>query len=126
MGSISIDTNVLIAYLESEPEVVGFIDASRKNGTYLFTSVVVETELLSFEKWTASERTLVKRFLSENFIVVPFGRDLVDAVSEIRMKSKIKLPDAIIAATALHKQMPLLTRNTKDFKKVKGLKVITI
>ncbi|MEK9160363.1 MAG: hypothetical protein AAB383_06590 [Patescibacteria group bacterium] len=40
-------------------------------------------------------------------------------------KTVIKLPDAIIAATALHRETPLFTRNIKDFKKVKGLKVVT-
>jgi predicted nucleic acid-binding protein len=123
---MNIDTNILIAYLKNEPEVVSFVDASRKNGSYLFISVIVETELLSFENWTDLERILVKQFLSQNFIIVPFGRDLVDIVSEVRTNSRIKLPDAIIAATALHTGTSLLTRNLKDFKKVKGLKVLTV
>jgi len=43
---------------------------------------------------------------------------------EIRKESKIKLPDAIIAATALVHQLPLVSRNTGDFKNVPGLVII--
>jgi len=35
---------------------------------------------------------------------------------EIRRKKKLKLPDAIIAATAAHHGLILVTRNIKDFK----------
>lgn len=43
---------------------------------------------------------------------------------EIRKESKIKLPDAIIAATALVDQLPLVSLNTGDFKNVPGLVII--
>jgi len=43
---------------------------------------------------------------------------------EIRKESKIKLPDAIIAATALVHQLPLVSRKTGDFKNVPGLVII--
>jgi predicted nucleic acid-binding protein len=36
----------------------------------------------------------------------------------------IKLPDAIIAATALVYELTIITRNTKDFEKIEGLNVI--
>ena len=37
---------------------------------------------------------------------------------------RIKIPDAIIAATALHHQLVLATRNTDDFKEIEGLAYI--
>lgn len=37
---------------------------------------------------------------------------------------KTKLPDAIIAATALVYDLILITRNTADFKSIDGLKVV--
>jgi len=37
---------------------------------------------------------------------------------------RIKIPDAIIAATALHQELVLVTRNTDDFKEVEGLTYI--
>ena len=50
--------------------------------------------------------------------------DIKLKTGEIRKKNKIKLPDAIIAATALVNDLTLLSRNTKDFIKIKDLKLI--
>jgi predicted nucleic acid-binding protein len=48
----------------------------------------------------------------------------VDASILIRKKHKTKLPDAIIAATALVYDLTLITRNTSDFKCIAELKTI--
>lgn len=45
---------------------------------------------------------------------------------EIRRKYKTKTPDALIASTAVMYQAPLVTRNVRDFKKIKELKVLEI
>ena len=42
----------------------------------------------------------------------------------LRQQHRIKLPDAIIAATALTRSLPILTRNTADFSAVVGLSVL--
>ena len=44
--------------------------------------------------------------------------------AEIRKAHKLKLPDAIIAATALVYDLTLLSRNVADFKNIVGLKMI--
>jgi len=124
MGSVNVDTNVLIAYFASEKDVVALIDSMRSNGIYLYVSVVTETELLSYEGLSPLEKRIIQRFLRENFISVPYTRDLIEATARIRIDSKLKLPDAIIAATALYTGGILLTRNAKDFKKVNGLKIV--
>jgi len=43
---------------------------------------------------------------------------------QLRQSTSLKIPDAIIAATALDLELPLMTRNIKDFKKVPDLKWI--
>ncbi len=45
---------------------------------------------------------------------------------EIRRKYKIKLPDAIVAATSLCNHLTLTTRNTKDFERIEELEVINL
>jgi predicted nucleic acid-binding protein len=50
--------------------------------------------------------------------------DVVEATIDLRKKYKTKLPDAIIAATALTYSLVLISRNTTDFKKIQGLQVI--
>lgn len=41
-----------------------------------------------------------------------------------RVCKKLKLGDAIIAATGLAYNFALVTRNTKDFKNIEGLEVL--
>ncbi len=52
------------------------------------------------------------------------SEDIVEMTIEIRKQYKTKLPDAIIAATALSNGLCIITRNTKDFERVEGLKVV--
>lgn len=122
---MTIDSNIVIGYLAEDPAISAYLASCREQGFYLYISTVVASEVLAFEM-TPEERRTVKQFLKNNFFTIPFTEDLVDLVAELRMTSKIKLPDAIIAATALHTGTPLLTRNIKDFKKVKGLNVLTV
>lgn len=64
----------------------------------------------------------------EDFIslanVFAVTNDIIDKTIEIRKSGRTKLPDALIAATALINGLELLTRNVSDFKNVQGLKVI--
>jgi predicted nucleic acid-binding protein len=46
--------------------------------------------------------------------------------AEIRKAHKIKLPDAIICASAFVYDLTLITRNTADFKNIQGLKMIDL
>jgi predicted nucleic acid-binding protein len=48
----------------------------------------------------------------------------VNKTIAIRKSKTIKLPDAIIAATALTYSLILVTSNTSDFKNIQGLNVI--
>jgi predicted nucleic acid-binding protein len=57
-------------------------------------------------------------------LVIPLNDDIVKATIEIRKKNKVKTTDAIIAATAIVLDYPLITRNTSDFKKLNGLTII--
>ena len=52
-------------------------------------------------------------------------RFLIDKTIEIRKHCRIKLPDAIIADTALVHDLTLLTRNITDFRNAKNLNVIS-
>lgn len=56
--------------------------------------------------------------------VYDINSELIDATINLRSARKIKIPDAIIAATALIYELILVTRNVNDFKNISGLKVV--
>lgn len=56
--------------------------------------------------------------------VVDLSNNVVNASIDIRKNHKTKLPDAIIAATAIAFDYTLITRNLADFKNIYGLRII--
>jgi predicted nucleic acid-binding protein len=57
-------------------------------------------------------------------MVIELEQPIKLKTADIRKNHKIKLPDAIIASTALVYDFILITRNTKDFKDIEGLELI--
>jgi predicted nucleic acid-binding protein len=56
--------------------------------------------------------------------ILPLADDVVDKTIEIRRNQKIKLPDAVIAATAMIHNYTLISRNDEDFRHISGLKYL--
>jgi predicted nucleic acid-binding protein len=63
----------------------------------------------------ANEEKVVREFLRE-FRLIEISTPVMELSVQIRRMKKMKLPDAIIAASALHHDLILVTRNIKDFK----------
>src|SRR3989344_7516346 len=121
MGSqivMTIDANIIIAYLAGEQEVIETLSQFRREGKILLLPTIVEAEVLSFSGWTKEECLATESFLEENFTSILFDRHLAKLSAEIRRHTKLKFHDAAIAATALATNTPLITRNIRDFKKV--------
>lgn len=58
--------------------------------------------------------------------VIPLDKTVTKKTIELRKSRKLKLGDAIIAATALVYDLKIITRNTSDFKNVDGIIVIDL
>ena len=56
--------------------------------------------------------------------VLPINDDVVNQTIAIRKSRKMKLPDALIAATAIVYILIILTNNTTDFKYINGITCI--
>ena len=69
------------------------------------------------------EETFVKS-LCETCEVFNITEPITEKTIEIRKQAKIKLPDAIIAASALVNKAMLVTANVKDFKMINGISII--
>jgi len=62
--------------------------------------------------------------LVSSVTVLPLDEPVIQQTILLRQQRRIKLPDAIIAATALAHGLPLITRNTADFQGILGLLVV--
>ncbi|MEQ1674590.1 MAG: type II toxin-antitoxin system VapC family toxin [Candidatus Nitrotoga sp.] len=108
MVSVLFDTNILIDYLngieKAKVELDRYTDKSISPITWMEVMVgaTPETELA------------LKGFLS-SFVSLPVDGRVASVAVAIRKKYAIKLPDAIIWATAQVNKRVLITRNTKDF-----------
>ena len=96
------DTNAPIYLLSGNPCMKQYV--SMKMGY----SVISEMEILSFAKLTAEEEEITRNFL-RHFARVPLDESVIERTIQVRKDYRRKLPDAIIAATAIVSGVPLLT-----------------
>ena len=81
--------------------------------------------LLTAQFSPAAEKDLelLHNFISDA-LVIELEQAIKLKAADIRNVYRIKLPDAIIAATALIYDLTLVTRNTEDFKNILGIKLV--
>ena len=106
------DSNIII-YLSKRLLPVDFVDQFDD----IRISIITYMEILGFRFNNPNEEALIKDLL-DLFETVFINQEIADQVVEIRKSHSIKLPDAIIASTAICEDLTLVTRNTDDFKKL--------
>jgi predicted nucleic acid-binding protein len=112
------DTNILVDYLN------GISAANHEIERYeeIAISIVTWMEVLAGAD-DAEEEAVTREFLSR-FKIQPLEKAVAERAIKIRRQHKLKLPDAIIWATAKELGRILVTRNTKDFsEKDAGIRV---
>jgi len=62
--------------------------------------------------------------LIELATILPVSKEVAGKAIELRRSKRIKLADAVIASTALVNNLTLITRNTRDFKRIRDLQII--
>ena len=113
-NSILVDTNIVLYLLSGDKTI-----ATLLNDKDVYISFITEMELLSYKKLTASEEIKIKNFILDISIIEMNSAIKIKAI-QIRKENAIKLPDSIIAATAEHINIPLLTSD-EGFKKINSL-----
>jgi predicted nucleic acid-binding protein len=118
-----LDTNPLIYFLNDamDAAVSQRIEQALRSSAKF--SVITRMEVLGWRGHTEDSRQRARRLLDQ-LDEIALTSVVVDRVIEIRSQLAIKLPDAIIAASALVEKLPLMTRNIEDFKRVSGLDLI--
>ncbi len=117
-----IDTNVVIDYLGQKLPDSGMRFVSTIIDTVSNISVVTKIEVLGFNAPNEHYQTL-NDFMNDSTIWHLVDK-IIEVSIEVRKKYKTKLPDAIIAATALVHGLVIISRNVKDFQNIDGLTCI--
>ncbi len=126
MGSgFLVDTNIAIYFLDAQlpPPVRAFVESVLNSGTACL-SVISKMEILGWNFASPQEEVQARAFVND-LTLLALNDEVVEKTIALRKQlPKVKLPDAIIAATALVHGIPLLSRNIADFSKVPGLEVV--
>lgn len=102
------DTNILIDYLNGIPQARDELALYQDSAI----SIISWMEVMA----GASEETQAgTRAFLNGFALIGLTAPIADLAVTLRRKRRIKLPDAIIEASASAHDMLLITRNTKDF-----------
>ena len=117
-----LDSNVIIGYLAGNIPKRGMKLVSDIINKKPCISVISQIELLRFND-TPENDTLLEKFIKSSEIY-PLNPIVVKRTIDLCKQSKIKIPDAIIAATALIENMILIIRNIDDFKNITVLKLL--
>jgi len=85
-------------------------------------SVITKIEVMGYNAPPTAYQ-LLSDFINDAD-VLELTESVVNQTIELRKQNKTKLPDAILAATALANGLVLISRNLSDFKNITGLEVI--
>lgn len=114
-SKIVLDTNVIIFASKQMIDVDAFLNTFDE----FFVSIITFMEVYSYEFSNENEKKLIDA-LFEGIEVIDVNRNIAEMAIEIRKnkQKRIKLPDAIILATAKFLELPLLTDDWDDFQNV--------
>jgi len=118
------DTNTVIYYLQQQfpPLAEKFMDNLIYEARPVI-SAITEIELLCWKTATEKDLKVLQNFIYDA-LVIELEKPIKYKTADIRKKHKIKLPDAIIAATAMVYELILVSRNVSDFEDIEGLQLI--
>jgi len=114
-----LDTNAVVSLLNGNLELATRLEAA----VYVGISVITYLEFLVFDGLSDNDRNSFKLFCSR-IEIVPLAHDdeLSDKTLMLRTKHRLKLPDAIIGATALCRNALIIT-NDSHFSGISSLTV---
>ncbi|CAN5130472.1 hypothetical protein BH10PSE16_BH10PSE16_32660 [soil metagenome] len=109
-----LDTNALVALLQGHEGLLTLTEQAQ----WLGVSVINVLEFLGFDGLTDADRDLFAVFLSRVAIVdlVYENSALMALIADIRKRKTVKLPDAIVAASAVLSQALLVTNDAQLLK----------
>ncbi len=126
------DTNIIILYLGDllDTDLSTILKSSILNKKN-FISKIVMIEVLAYSGYDEMKAKEIESFLRKNFKIIDITTAIALLASKIIRQNKIntgkklKLAGAVIAATSIISNMPLMTLDKEDFKSIKDLKIVS-
>lgn len=120
---ILIDTNIAIGFIGNRLNVQAMDKLDELFDGQYHISFINKIELLGYPDLDKNEEDKFN-LLIDHSVLHQIDNKIIEKTIAIRKKHKIKLPDAIIAATRVVNGLQILTLNTKDFENIEGLIII--
>jgi predicted nucleic acid-binding protein len=117
-----VDTNLWLYAASNIKEAVVFFDSAAK-AEWAGYSAITRLEVFGFPDLKLDDERNLADMLG-CFEEVDVTGEIIDRAVAIRRERRVRVPDAIIASTALVVNATLVTRNTVDFKGIRGLHVL--
>ncbi len=116
-NSFVVDSNIFIYLIDGDKLISSYLE-----NKICYISFITEIELYSFQKLTDAEEITIQKLLS-NCIVMDVNEQIKKIAISSRKNYDLKIPDAIICATSIYLDIPLLTSDT-HFKKLKEINLV--
>lgn len=131
---IYLDTNIWIYALEGFPafiqELTALFQSIDQGNLEAITSELTLAEVLvkPIQNGNVTQQDTYKQAITSHshLQVIPVQRDLLIDAAQLRVTAKLKLPDAIHAATALRSQCSTFLTNDVKFQSVPGLQTVVL
>jgi len=117
------DTNIFLYHLAGIPKIQKFFSEKFLVENEVVTSRIVRLELLSLPGLSSSKANIIREMLDQ-FTLIPITEDIEELAISFRQRYRIKLPDALIAATAYQTSSILVTHDVKDFKRIVEIRLL--
>lgn len=125
-----LDTAPIIYCLEDNPEFgprfQALFEAHRKGDLRFAITTITLAEVLT-GPLQSSDEALTRRYraILESWQIVDLNTDIAESAARLRASLRLKLPDAVQAATALAINADALVTHDRDFSRLKSLRVIS-
>ena len=116
-----LDSNTVIHYINSSLPEKSLEELDNIVTNNCNISVITQIEILGWQPLNPLDSAIYEAFVN-NSNIIKLSDTIVTMTINLRKQYKMKLPDAIIAATAIVENLTLISRNDNDFIKIKELR----